>query len=820
MMYTTTKKDYNHLKVERKWQKYWLDNHTYRFVNDDTKPKFYVLDMFPYPSGKGLHVGHPKGYTATDIVSRYKRLKGFNVLHPIGWDAFGLPAEQYALETGNHPASFTQNNIQNFRKQLQTLGFDFDYDKEVDTTDPKYFKWTQWTFEQLYKQGLAELKEIEVNWCEGLGTVLANEEVLIDKDGNKVSERGSFPVVRKPMKQWVLKITKYADKLLDGLEGLDWSPSLKALQTNWIGRTKGYVIQVPVEGSKLSLECFSSRLDAIYGASFIAVAAKAPFVKELITSAQASKVNAFLDEFNNLTDRKVKELALVDGAFSGSYGICPITHKKLPIYIVSYVTNTEGTGIKYGIPCCNKDDLKFAKQNQLEVPDVIQPSNPQDKMPFESGTVINSDKSINQLSSDQAYQVIAHQIDQLGCGKELTTYKLRDWLFSRQRYWGEPFPVYFDEKGDVYLIPENQLPLTLPTLSTFKPSGDGQSPLANASDWVNLTINNHHYRRDTNTMPQWAGSCWYYLGYILKQPDGSYLDLNSEQAKQLFARWMPVDLYIGGQEHAVLHLLYARFWYHFLYDIGIVSNSEPFQKIVNQGMILGPDGEKMSKSKGNIINPDDVINTHGADALRLYEAFMGPLTATLPWDDAGLDGMKRWIERVYRSFIEQDSLFSIVTDAKDLKPELVVAYHDFVKKLDTNLTDLAFNVGISNMMIFLNQVYESKQFYAPYMDNFLIILSCFAPHIAEELWHEHHDDSVALQVFPTYDDTILANQNIPIPVMIGNKPRAILSVPKDTDVDTLTKLALGHEKVVAFLADKQVIKVIPVLNKVVNIIVK
>ncbi len=819
-MYSSIKKDYNHLKVERKWQKYWLENHTYRFENDNQKPKFYVLDMFPYPSGKGLHVGHPKGYTATDIVSRYKRLKGFNVLHPIGWDAFGLPAEQYALETGNHPATFTQNNIQNFRNQLQTLGFDFDYDKEVDTTDPRYFKWTQWTFEQLYKHGLAELKEIEVNWCEGLGTVLANEEVLIDKNGNKVSERGSFPVVRKPMKQWVLKITKYADKLLDGLETLDWSPSLKALQTNWIGRTRGYAVNVAVQNKKLELECFTSRLDAIYGASFIAVAAKAPFISQLITPDQQENVTKFLDEFNNLTDRKVKELALVDGAFTGSYGMCPITHKLLPIYVVSYVTNTEGTGIKYGIPCANKDDLKFAQQANLEIIDVLQPSNQNDKMPYEDGTVINSNDQLNNLSSADAYQVVAQMIEQNHYGKEITTYKLRDWLFSRQRYWGEPFPIYFDDQGDVYLVPENQLPLTLPTLSTFKPSGDGQSPLANATDWVNFELDNKHYKRDTNTMPQWAGSCWYYLGYILKQPDGSYLDLNSDQAKELFARWMPVDLYIGGQEHAVLHLLYARFWYHFLYDIGIVSNSEPFQKIVNQGMILGPDGEKMSKSKGNIINPDDVISTHGADALRLYEAFMGPLTATLPWDDAGLDGMKRWIERIYRSFIEKDTLFDVVQTESELKPELVVAYNDFVKKLDTNLAELAFNVGISNMMIFLNQVYETKQFYGPYMDNFLIVLSCYAPHIAEELWHENHSDCVGLQTFPTYDNEILENQKISIPVMIANKPRAVLSVAKDTDCETLTQLTLSHEKVQAFLKDKQVVKVIPVLNKIVNIIVK
>lgn len=820
-MYTSSKKDYNHLKVERKWQKWWLDNHTYRFVNEPNKPKYYVLDMFPYPSGKGLHVGHPKGYTATDIVSRYKRLKGFNVLHPIGWDAFGLPAEQYALETGNHPATFTQNNIQNFRNQLQTLGFDFDYDKEVDTTDPKYFKWTQWTFEQLYKHGLAELKEIEVNWCEGLGTVLANEEVLIDKNGNRVSERGSFPVIRKPMKQWVLKITKYADKLLDGLETLDWSSSLKALQTNWIGRTSGYAINVQVENKNVVLDTFNSRFDAIYGASFIAVAAKNSIVSELITNDQKEKVTKFLDEFNNLTDRKVKELALVDGAFTGSYGVCPITNKKLPIYVVSYVTNTEGTGVKYGIPAINKDDYKFAQQNNLEIIDVIKFNDEKIVIPSEEkGIVINSNELINNLTSDEAASKIIEIIKNNNFGKEITTYKLRDWLFSRQRYWGEPFPVYFDENGEVYLVPENQLPLTLPNLTTFKPSGDGQSPLANATEWVNIEIDNKKYKRDTNTMPQWAGSCWYYLGYILKQPDGSYLDLNSPEAKELFDRWMPVDLYIGGQEHAVLHLLYARFWYHFLYDIGVVSNPEPFQKIVNQGMILGPDGEKMSKSKGNIINPDDVINTHGADALRLYEAFMGPLTATLPWDDAGLDGMKRWIEKVYRTFIEKEQLFTIVDKFEDVKPELNIAYNDFVKKIDNNLNDLAFNVGISNMMIFINQVYESKQFYAPFMEKFLIVLSCYAPHLAEELWHENHEDSVALQVFPTYDNEILEKQNINIPVMVANKPRTILSVEKDTPVEKLVELAMNDEKIKKFLDGKEVVKVIPVLNKVVNIIVK
>ena len=807
---------YNHNKIEKKWQQYWLDKQTYAFKDEPNKAKFYALDMFPYPSGKGLHVGHPKGYTATDIISRYKRLSGFNVLHPIGWDAFGLPAEQYALDTGNHPGDFTQKNIINFRNQLQKLGFCFDYNKEVDTTDPKYYRWTQWIFQQLYKHGLAEIKDVDVNWCEVLGTVLANEEVLIDKNGNRVSERGGYPVVRKPMRQWILKITKYADKLLDGLNEIDWPESLKSLQRNWIGKMEGTNLKFKVQNSNEDILVFTTRIDTLYGVSFIALSPKHPLINTLTTSENKSAVDAYIDEFNRMSDRDIKQSKEKTGAFTGSYAINPINNKLVPIYVSNYVLVGVGTEALMGVPAHDENDFEFANKFGLDIIPVIKTDK---SLPFlDNGEHINSEL-INGLKNPEAYDKLQKYVIDLGIAEKQTNYKLRDWLFSRQRYWGEPFPVLFDDQGNIVL--DEKLPLLLPEMKEFKSSGNGQGPLVNAKDWLNVTIDGKHYTRDTNTMPQWAGSCWYYLGYILKNADGSFTDLNSPEAFERFKKWLPVDIYIGGQEHAVLHLLYARFWHRFLYDIGVVPTKEPFYKIINQGMILGEDGEKMSKSKGNVLNPDDIIESHGADALRLYEMFMGPLTSSMAWKNESLDGVRKWLDRIYRLYFEKQEMgIQDVQDINKLDNELVVAYNLMVKKVTENLEHQAFNISISEMMVFINQVYKSKQFNNELMSNFAIILSCFAPHLAEEIFHllNPEKSSVALENWPTYDETKTITNIIKVPVVINGKPRDVLEVEVNTNEDTLLKLALESEKVKNFISDKPIKKHIVVKNKIVNII--
>ncbi|GAA5414418.1 leucine--tRNA ligase [Ureaplasma ceti] len=810
---------YNHNKIEKKWQKYWLDNNTYQFLDNKSQKKFYALDMFPYPSGKGLHVGHPKGYTATDIISRFKRLNGFNVLHPIGWDAFGLPAEQYALETNNHPRTFTQTNIDHFRSQLQKLGFCFDYDKEVNTTDPKYFKWTQWIFLQLFKRGLAEIKEVDVNWCEKLGTVLANEEVLIDKEGNRVSERGSHPVVRKPMKQWVLKITEYADKLLEGLEEIDWPESLKHLQKNWIGRMEGTNVDFKVFGSDDKIKVFTTRIDTIYGVSYLALSPKHPLIDVLTTKEQKVEVEAYLDEYNKLSDREIKQLKDKTGVFTGSYAINPINNKRIPIFVSNYVLVGVGTEALMGVPAHDENDFEFAEKFNLDIIPVIECKS--EALPYlEDGKHINS-LMVNGMVTADAYRTLQQFLINQGIASKQVNYKLRDWLFSRQRYWGEPFPVLFDENNNI--LADEALPVLLPEMSEFKPSTTGEGPLANATDWLNVDIKGKKYLRDTNTMPQWAGSCWYYIGYLLKNPDGSYTDLDSAEAKERLARWLPVDVYIGGQEHAVLHLLYARFWHRFLYDIGVVPTKEPFYKVINQGMILGEDGEKMSKSKGNVLNPDDIIESHGADALRLYEMFMGPLTSSMAWKNESLDGVRKWLDRVYRLYMERDTLdIATVTTEADVNEDLVVAYNLMVKKVTDNLNDNNFNIGISEMMIFINQVYKTKQFYVEYMKNFAIILSCYAPHLAEEIYHSLDNDetvSVTKLNWPTFDEAKTVATTINIPVVINGKPRDIISVSVDTPEDKLLELALNQDKVKAYINDKPLKKTIVVVNKIVNLII-
>ena len=777
---------YNHNKIEKKWQEFWNENKTYKFVDTKTKPKFYSLDMFPYPSGKGLHVGHPKGYTATDIISRYKKLQGFDVLHPIGWDAFGLPAEQYAIDTNNDPAIFTQENINNFRNQLKKLGFCFDYDKEVNTTVPDYFKWTQWIFIQLFKKGLAEIKDVEVNWCEQLGTVLSNEEVLIDKNGNQVSERGGYPVEKRPMRQWILKITKYADKLLEGLDELDWPESLKSLQRNWIGKSVGYNLKFNLENNEL--EVFFNNLTEIANCEYILISPKSKILDKFSLS---NDVKNYIDEFKQKNDRFIKSHKDFSGIKLNINLINPITNKKIELYLADFVysdLNLEAVGFNFE----NEDFVKFAENHNL---------------------ILNKLKPINK---EEVLEKLGNNLS------KVKKYKLKDWLFSRQRYWGEPFPIVFDENNNPYPLQVSELPLKLPILDDFKPSKEAIAPLAKATEWINVKCDNQRYFRDINTMPQWAGSCWYYLGYILKN-ENNYTPLNSKEAFDLFSRWLPVDLYIGGQEHAVLHLLYARFWHRFLYDINVVPTKEPFYKIINQGMILGEDGEKMSKSKGNIINPDEIIETHGADALRLYEMFMGPLTSSMPWNDEKLNGIRKWLDRVYRLYTETDKLgIEIIKKEKETNKELIYQYNLFVKKVTDNLENQQFNIAISNMMVFINEVYKIKQFNNEFMSNFLIVLSTFAPHISEELYSEfkeNKNDSIFDAQWPQYNEELLVLETVNIPIMIKNKPRDVIQVPVDTDENTLKDLVLANPKVLNFIGDNEIKKIIIIKNKTVNIVI-
>lgn len=805
---------YNHNLIEKKWQEYWKKNKTFKFDDQSSKPKFYVLDMFPYPSGKGLHVGHPKGYSATDVISRYKRLKGFSVLHPIGWDAFGLPAEQYAIDTNNHPKDFTYQNINVFRKQLQSLGFDYDYDKEVNTTDPKYFKWTQWIFTKLYENGLAEIRDTEVNWCDALKTTLSNEEVLIDKNGNTVSERGNHPVVKKNMKQWVLKITKYADKLLEGLEEVDWPESLKNLQRNWIGKTEGYKIKFKLENNQDNLEVFTSRIDTIFGVSFLAIGKDHPLLNKIINQSNNKEViNEFVESLNKKTDRSIISNIDKSGIFLDAYAINPINNKKVPIYLADYVLNN-GTCCIMGVPAHCKNDYYFAKKYNLEIIPVIETN---EELPYEKdGKHINSSFA-NGLDIALATKTIVEFLTNNKVDVEkMTTYKLRDWIFSRQRYWGEPFPILFDQEGNILL--EKNLPLLLPSCDDFKPSIDGQSPLAKINDFINVEIDGKKFRRESNTMPQWAGSCWYYLGYLLKQVNGDYLALNSPQAFEIFKRWLPVDIYIGGQEHAVLHLLYARFWHRFLYDIKVVPTKEPFMKIINQGMILGEDGQKMSKSKGNIINPNDILASHGADALRLYEMFMGPLTATLPWANEGLNGMRKWLDRVYRYF-ELDDKKEVAFDQLD--EEFLVAYNKFIYSFENNIENQQFNLAISDMMIFMNFLYKSTIKNKEVSKNFLIMLSIFAPHLAEELNEKiGGSHSICLESFPQYDKKYLQEAKINIPFQLNGKNKIILKMSKDLSVNDIENEINNNKEIQQLLIDKVIIKKVIVPNKIINYLVK
>lgn len=801
---------YNHNLIEQKWQKYWEEHNTYQFREKSTDKKYYSLDMFPYPSGQGLHVGHPKGYTATDIVSRFKVHQGYDVLHPIGWDAFGLPAEQYALQTGNHPREFTNKNIDNFRNQLKSLGFCFDYAKEVNTTDPNYYKWTQWIFSKLFENGLAEIRDVDVNWCENLGTVLSNEEVLIE-NGKMVSERGSHPVVKKPMRQWVLKITKYADKLIEGLNDLDWPESLKSIQRKWIGKSTGALIKFKTE-SNIEFEVFTTRPDTIYGVSYLAIAPEHPLVSKITTDDNKDLINKYIEQAKTKTEILRKENKEKSGIFTGMYAINPLNNKKIPIYVADYVLIDHGTGIVMGVPGHDERDFEFASKFKLPIEYVIEC--PKDGAYIGDGKHINSDL-INGLNKEDAIKVIVEFLEKKNLGRKHITYKLKDWLFSRQRYWGEPFPIIFDEDNKPHLV--NDLPLLLPYIKNIKLSHTGQSPLVNDQEWMNVVIDGKKYVRESNTMPQWAGSCWYYLGYLLKQPDGSYIDLNSPEAFAIFKKWLPVDLYVGGQEHAVLHLLYARFWHRFLYDIGVVPTKEPFQKIINQGMILGENGEKMSKSRGNVINPDDIVKTHGADALRLYEMFMGPLTASLPWTENGLNGVRKWLDRVYRLF--EDQTIKQINQTDKVDENLCFAFNNFIKNVSNDIEKANFNVGISEMMIFINECYKCKEIPTNYLKDFLVVLSCYAPHLAEELWSKFESHSIFYASWPKYNEEKLTKTTISIPIQENGKLRDVVEVNVTDSNDEVVKKALEREKVKAFINNRPVKKYIYIPGKILNIII-
>ncbi len=801
---------YDPLAIEPKWQQYWDRNKTFKTTEDADKPKFYALDMFPYPSGAGLHVGHPEGYTATDIVSRYKRMRGYNVLHPMGWDAFGLPAEQHALDTGQHPRDITFKNIDNFRRQIKSLGFSYDWDREFSTTDPDYYKWTQWIFIQLYKRGLAYVAEVSVNWCPALGTVLANEEVI---DGK--SERGGHPVIRKPMRQWMLKITEYADRLLDDLEELDWSESIKDMQRNWIGKSTGAEVDFEIDGSDKSLVVFTTRPDTLYGATYCVLAPEHELVPSITTEEQRAAVEAYQEAAARKSDLERTDLAKdKTGVFTGAYAINPVSGEKLPIWIADYVLAGYGTGAIMSVPGHDTRDWEFAKQFGLPIVEVVQGGDVTQEAYTGDGPHVNSGE-LNGLHNEEAIAKMIEVLEQSGKGKAKVTYRLRDWLFSRQRYWGEPIPILHLEDGSMKTVPEDQLPLLLPDVDAIKPSGTGESPLANVTDWVNTVDpeTGMKARRETNTMPQWAGSCWYYLRFIDPKNDKELC------AKEKQKQWLPVDLYIGGAEHAVLHLLYARFWHKVLYDIGVVDTKEPFHKLVNQGMILGTNNEKMSKSRGNVINPDDIVGEYGADTLRMYEMFMGPLEATKPWNTNGVEGTYRFLARVWRLFVGEDGQLNAKIGDGETSDAFKRVWHRSIKKITDDYENLRFNTAISQLMIFVNEAYKTESLPRKAMSDFVQMLSPIAPHIAEELWEKlGHAESVSYAAWPTYDEAWTVDQEVEIVVQVNGKIADRVSIPADMDQAAMEEMAKGLDKVQELISGKTVRKVIAVKGKLVNIV--
>lgn len=797
---------YNYTEIEKKWQEKWEKENTfYTDVWDFSKPKFYALDMFPYPSGQGLHVGHPEGYTATDVISRMKRMQGYNVLHPMGWDAFGLPAEQYAIKTGNHPSGFTLNNIETFKKQLKMLGLSFDWSKEISTADPNYYKWTQWIFKSLYEDGLARVVDMPVNWCEELGTVLANDEVI-----NGKSERGGYPVVRKNMKQWVLDIPKYAETLLQGLDELDWPESTKEIQRNWIGKSVGAEVTFGVSGKEdLSFTVFTTRCDTLFGATYCVLAPEHELVEKLLSPEQKEEALAYIQAAASKSDLERTELNKEKtGVFTGSYAINPVNGKEIPIWISDYVLATYGTGAIMAVPAHDERDYEFAKKFKLEIIPVLEGGDIENEAYIGDGLHINSG-FLNGLNKEESISKMLTWLEEHHAGSKKINYRLREWIFARQRYWGEPIPiVYVDGKPEA--LSDSELPLILPELEDYRPSKSGASPLEKATDWVNTTFHGKEAKRETSTMPGSAGSSWYFLRYI---------DPNNQDElanKELLKHWLPVDLYVGGPEHAVGHLLYSRFWNNYLYNKGIVPVKEPFAKLRHQGMILGSNGEKMSKSRGNVINPDDIVRDYGADALRVYEMFMGPIDAAKPWDPNGIEGSKKFLDRVWRLYSETDKI-----QEKENK-NLEKVYHFTVKKVTNDYESMAYNTAISQMMIFINSVYKEEVFPKEYAEGFLKLLNPLAPHITEELWNTvlGHDKTIAYEAWPAFDESKTIDDEIEIPVQVNGKVKATIYLPLDSSEDVAKQKVHDLSNLDSILAGKAIVKEIYVKNRIYNIVVK
>jgi leucyl-tRNA synthetase len=803
---------YDFTAVEKKWQAYWETHKTFRATEDPTFPKdkrFYVLDMFPYPSGAGLHVGHPEGYTATDILARYKRMLGFNVLHPMGWDAFGLPAEQYAVKTGVHPAITTKENIDTFRRQLKLFGFSYDWDREVATTDPAYFKWTQWIFLQLYKKGLAYVAEVPVNWCPELGTVLANEEVP------EQIEKG-FTVVRRPMRQWMLRITAYADRLLNDLELVDWPESIKEMQRNWIGRSEGAEIDFRVDGSSSVIRVFTTRPDTIFGATYMVLAPEHALVDTITSAEQKTAVDRYREQASKKSDLERTELSKEKtGVWTGGYAVNPATGRNIPVWIADYVLASYGTGAIMAVPGQDERDWEFAEKFNLPIVRTVQPPDGYDgKAYLGEGPAIHSG-FLNGLGIDEAKAKIIAWLEEKQIGVRKINYKLRDWLFSRQRYWGEPFPILHFDDGTMASLDEDELPLTLPDVKTYKPAGTGESPLATIGEWVDVIDRKtgKKARRETNTMPQWAGSCWYYLRFIDPKNDKAFCD--PEKAKY----WMPVDVYIGGAEHAVLHLLYARFWHKVLFDFGLVSTVEPFKKLVNQGLILGEDSQKMSKSRGNVVNPDDIIRDYGADAMRLYEMFMGPLTQVKPWNTRGVEGVARFLQRAWRLILDAGGVPGKGVSETEPTVEQKKILHKTIKKVQEDIESLSFNTAISQMMIFVNELTPMTDRPRAVIEPFVKILSPFAPHLAEEMWEAlGHAPSLAYEPWPAVDPQWTVDDEVTVVVQVNGKLRDKMTVSKGTDRSNLETRA--REVAAKWLDGKKVVKCIVVPDKLVNLVVQ
>ena len=845
---------YNFNEIEKKWQEYWDENETFKTdVWDFSKPKYYTLDMFPYPSGQGLHVGHVEGYTASDIITRMKRMQGYNVLHPMGWDAFGLPAEQYAIKTGNHPNGFTEKNIATYKHQLKILGLSFDWSKEISTCDPNFYKWTQWIFKQLYNDGLAKLVEMPVNWCEGLGCVLSNDEVI-----NGKSERGGFPVVRKNMKQWVMDIPKYAEILLSGLDEINWPESTKEIQRNWIGKSVGAEVRFKVANTDKEFTVFTTRADTLFGATYCVLSPEHELVDEITTSEQKDAVKEYKAQAAAKSDLERTELNKEKtGCFTGSYAINPVNGKEIPIWISDYVLATYGTGAIMAVPAHDERDYEFAKKFGIEIIPVLEGGDISKEAFTGDGIHINSD-FLNGLGKQDAIAKMIEWLENKGIGDKKVNYKLREWIFARQRYWGEPIPIVFTEGDEIHVLADEDLPLVLPELEDYAPSKTGASPLDKATDWVNTTFEGKPARRETSTMPGSAGSSWYFLRYIDPHNDKEIAD------PELLKHWMPVDLYVGGPEHAVGHLLYSRFWNNYLYNKGIAPTKEPFAKLRHQGMILGSNGEKMSKSKGNVINPDDMVKEYGADALRVYEMFMGPIDAAKPWDPNGIDGSKKFLDRVWRLFVESGKVQDIAsikcnnnapgtnqstdkintsnnvidsnvdkvqeqnnvskyseTQIQTAYKALEKVYNYTVKKVTNDYENMFFNTAISQMMIFVNAATKEDILPKEYAEGFVKLLSPVAPHIAEELWSRlGHNDTITYEAWPTYDEAKLVEDTVEIPVQVNGKVRATIQIAVDASEEEVKNIVHENANVQTQLEGKTVVKEIYVKNKIYNIVVK